>query len=174
MMAGPLSGPRSSDRGALVTGPSSPPPIQITESSRSVRAVQSNARRAPESRASRRGRLAVVMGLSVLMVVGLIMVRQRVVHTSPAPLPSAAASGSAILARPSVHLHVHVVPIDAVLSLDDAELPNNPFDGSFAKDALEHRVQASRADVDQPFVRRMLNARLDGVCVSGCGRLIDQ
>jgi hypothetical protein len=38
---------------------------------------------------------------------------------------------------------VHAAPSDATLVLDDARLNENPFDGAFASDGLQHRLQAS-------------------------------
>ena len=132
----------------IVTGPSSPPRLVITESSRSVRAVQSNATRLPESRGSRRARLAMAIGGTVLVIVAIVSIRQRVARPPTPPLSSAGMSGISSAApmpeRPSVRLRIQASPSDATLVLDDAELPSNPFTGSFAKDSLEHRVRASR------------------------------
>jgi hypothetical protein len=142
--AGPRSSPRST---APLSVPDNPPRL-ITESSKSMRAVQSNAQRAPEAKGARHTRLVLAIGGALLVVLGLVIGRIRMRPAADGPqtaAASAAAMSAAASARPAVHVLVHVLPEDAMVLLDDAELPHNPFVGSFPKDGLEHRVVATHA-----------------------------
>jgi serine/threonine protein kinase len=158
-----LGGPDSS-RIPPSSAPTERTLTQLTESEKSVRAVQSSARRPPEKKdkAPRFG-MAVAVGLAAVALVALLFVGQRGEHREAAGAGSLATATAAPLdVRPSVHVAARATPDDAILYLDDAELPGNPYAGAFPKDTLDHRVRASRAG----YVSDTKLIRLDGSDVS--------
>ncbi len=120
------------------------PRIEVTESARSVRAVQKTAQpsRLPVSRTWQlAGALAAGLVVFAVIALGRPFAARRA-----APLPSAASApsgGPLAVVAPPVHVDLHATPPDATITLDDAPL-TNPFSGSFARDALEHRLQVAR------------------------------
>ena len=120
----------------------------ITESARSVRAVLANTRPSKAPRA--RGVVLAVSSAGALAIVGaLIALSPRGANdaaTSRASSSEAAAAASAsappVTLAQTMHLEVTASPATATLTLDDAAI-TNPFSGSFGRDAVEHRLQAS-------------------------------
>jgi hypothetical protein len=134
------------------------PSLDVTESSRSVRAVQKTAqparasvRRAWQVAAALAGALGLVLALAwVRPSVGRSDVSDAQPSASAESSPSAAvSSASSVPPDPSappmapVHVDVRASPPEALITLDDAPL-TNPFSGSFSRDALQHRLQVAR------------------------------
>ncbi len=130
----------------------------LTESTRSVRAVHRSSRPL-DANAGRRATIAAAVALPLLVAATLLFVRRRAPdHDTHAAAPATTLPARAAPVVPStraVRVRVTATPADATLYLDDAELPQNPFDGAFAVDALEHRVRATRAGLttDTKLVR---------------------
>jgi serine/threonine-protein kinase len=133
--SGPISGSPAADIKSL-------PKIEITDSARSVRAVNRNALWAREARATWGVRALVAAGTAVLVVSGFVVVRERERSASADADASLAPAGSAMIARAPVRVALKGVPAEATITLDDAPLAN-PFTGVFARDALEHRVRVA-------------------------------
>jgi serine/threonine protein kinase len=120
------------------------PRIEVTESARSVRAVQKTTQ-------PTRGPIPRPWQLTAALAVGLVALVAIASgrffaprHAAPASLVSGAASApSAAPSSPPVHVEIHAIPPEATITLDDAPL-TNPFSGSFARDGLEHRLQVAR------------------------------
>jgi hypothetical protein len=120
----------------------------ITESARSVRAVQANARQSKAPRA--RSLVVAVATVGALALVGIVVgvqprwakgVALAPTAGSEAAAPASASASTATIAK-AMHLEVKASPTAATLTLDDAAI-TNPFSGSFERDAIEHRLQAT-------------------------------
>jgi serine/threonine protein kinase len=157
-----ISSSGGSPRGGDVEWPTelaSLPKIELTESARSVRAVQKSgpAPGEPGSALRRAWQAAlVVVAIAFAFVLAWPIL-------SPSPRPSAVSAGmgstsatttpaataplagsvTLAAASPPVHLSLSALPLEATITLDDAPL-TNPFSGSFARDALVHRLQVTR------------------------------
>ncbi len=122
------------------------PKIDVTESARSVQAVQKTA--PPAGGAGKR------LWLLIATVGGVLGVTLALERGRPST-PRAEADASALRALPSesplvplappavVHVGLRAFPPEATILLDDAVV-TNPFAGSFARDPLTHRVQVVR------------------------------
>ena len=130
------------------------PKIDLTESARSVRALHKSAAAAGEPAMSARARHVWSVSLVLGGVAFVAVLAWPILSGRPAATPGEAAattgpgSVSSAAASPPVHVEpVHVElsasPPEAAITLDDAHL-TNPFAGSFARDALVHRLQVSR------------------------------
>jgi serine/threonine protein kinase len=137
------------------------PKIELTDSVRSMRAVQKSgpapgeqpAANAPMRRLWQAS--LVIAGVAFLAILSWPIVSPRQPPASGAasatapilpPLgepPGSTPPPSASLSSPPVHVALSALPPGAVITLDDAPL-TNPFSGSFARDGLVHRLQVTR------------------------------
>jgi len=98
-----------------------------------------------------RGRGRVFVGLMVFLAAALgafVLLRTQlpIAHApSPAAATPTAAPTQAAPAVPMMQLTVRATPETAVIYLDEARLPSNPFTGKFPADGMGHRVRADAA-----------------------------
>jgi serine/threonine protein kinase len=122
------------------------PKIDVTESARSVRAVQKSAAPSRRSKAGKRAwRWGTALGAAFGLLLAIVWLTPPV-DRSPITKPSAAAALeplSALKTPPSMRVALRASPAEAVITLDDAVLAN-PFSGFFLRDDLEHRLQVTR------------------------------
>jgi hypothetical protein len=82
------------------------------------------------------------------IVLGVLALTAAVVATSAAlrnaPRPEYSASGAAPARAATIQLSIQATPVDATILFDGATV-GNPFMGTFARDAVEHRLQVARA-----------------------------
>ena len=119
------------------------PRLELTESTRSVRAVQ---RSAPFTGAPTRRAWQAAFVVAAVAFLGILA--WPIVTPPPVAAPSvapASTSGPSVssVATPPVHVELRASPPEATITLDDAPL-TNPFAGSFVRDALAHRLQVTR------------------------------
>jgi serine/threonine protein kinase len=148
---GPTPAPRRDGDVAWPREVASLPHIELTESARSVRALQRSAPAAGEPAMSARARRAwgvslVLGGFAFVAVLAWPILsgsRRQAAAPGEAAATTALASVSTTAANSPVHVELSASPPEAVITLDDAHL-TNPFSGAFARDALVHRLQVSR------------------------------
>jgi hypothetical protein len=124
---------------ARTVEPESPATLTVAASSRPLRVVRTNDAPGREPRRARGGRTAGLVGASLVLIAGIVSAR----HPSPSlRLAGTTQDASSVPTAVPVHVVVRASPAGASIDLDGAPV-TNPFQGTFPRDELEHRIRAA-------------------------------